>query len=92
MKTLRLLVITCASIWIFLWLAFDLSSFISCATNDSYKTPWYDNLFLKSPITNTVLLFYDDVVYETRNAVGDLWVIKETKVGDVEFWTITKGF
>ena len=71
------------------WFFCDLYSFISLSRGD-YKTPWYSQNVLREPATNFMLMFYPSRKVHTHNVVGEPWLIRETSVGDVVFWTLLK--
>jgi hypothetical protein len=64
----------------------DVISFVSIQRGD-YKTPWYDARFRKDPVTHAVLWFCPSERKVCTNVVGDLWLVKETKVGEKTYWT-----
>lgn len=54
----------------------------------TYNTPWYSESILKQPYTNLRLAFHHSEFKVETNACGSqIWVVKETKVGDKNFWT-----
>ena len=57
-----------------------------------YKTPWYENSFIREPYTTVRLALADKnnvKEYWTKNAIGsENWFVREVKVGEIEFWTI----
>ena len=53
-----------------------------------YTTPWYDNSWLVSPVTKTVLLFGKSEEYITNNAIGtETWWVRDTHFAGKVFWT-----
>lgn len=56
--------------------------------NGHYKTPWYSPDWWDAPYTNARLSLMPSTEYWTTNAMGsEKWLVRETKVGDVVFWT-----
>ena|SRR6266404_1638850 len=54
-----------------------------------YKTPWYNPSWLSQPYTNLRLSQYKSTYSVTTNDAGNqMWIVKETKVGDKKFWTV----
>jgi hypothetical protein len=66
----------------------DIVSYHRCVSNPTFFTPWYDDSSIKEPYTKFCLSWYPPKYRLSTNFVGDLWVVKEVKVGQVEFWTI----
>lgn len=57
--------------------------------NGNYKTPWYNSNWFVEPYTNFRLSQYKSHYEVKTNYIGNqLWIVKEIKVGDKEFWTI----
>jgi len=56
----------------------------------TYCISWYDRNILIQPYTNLRIAFADSKIDTTQNAVGDTWIVKETIINDVEYWTILK--
>ena len=57
--------------------------------NDSYTTPWYNSSWFVEPYTNFRLSQNKSHYKIKTNAVGNqMWIVKETKIGNKEFWTI----
>ena len=55
----------------------------------SHKTPWYDKSWVRQPYTNFRLSRYPSTYYITTNGIkSQMWVVKETKVGNKDFWTV----
>lgn len=65
----------------------DRVEFQRCIDNE-YSTPWYNNNPIKSPYTYFMLSQIKPTYHLSTNSVGDIWIVKETKVGDKTFWTI----
>jgi hypothetical protein len=76
-------------IGLILSLVFGTIDFVSIQRGE-YKTPWYDASFRKDPVTHAVLWFYPSETKVATNAVGHLWLVKETTVGDKTYWTRLK--
>jgi hypothetical protein len=66
----------------------DIISYHACASSQTYFTPWYDDDWRKDPYTKFCLSWHPAKYHIATNGVGDLWVVKEVKVGQVEFWTV----
>lgn len=54
----------------------------------TYTTPWYDNNWFKQPYTLYQISKHKNKIYETKNVVGDKWVVKETNIKGKLFWTV----
>lgn len=55
---------------------------------NTYDTPWYNNSWVKQPYTLYQLSKHEGIIYETKNAVGSTWVVKETNIQGKNFWTV----
>lgn len=58
--------------------------------SSSYKTPWFDNDYLKEPYTTFMLRDAKNKEYWTKNVVGDDWYVRDVYYKDSVFWTILK--
>jgi len=68
----------------------DVIPFHKSLNNKYYITPWYSTNIFKQPYTNFRIFLSrkNTINYKTTNGVGDIWFCKETKIGNVVFWTI----
>ena len=56
----------------------------------NYDTPWYDARWWVEPYTNFRIMLADSNEHWTKNAIGDDWFVRETVIGEKEWWTILK--
>lgn len=55
---------------------------------NNYNTPYHENSLMYEPYTYIKTKFADNKIYWTENAVGDKWLVKDSKINDKVFWTI----
>ena len=69
-----------------IWVGFDVVDYHSRASNTGYG--WYDNRVLVAPYINLrCRLNPATKIIVSRDGAGGLWLERETKVGEWEFWT-----
>lgn len=57
--------------------------------NGSYKTPYYENSWFKSPYTMARLSMLPHQDQWQHNAVKtQVWLVRTVQLGDKEFWTV----
>ncbi|MBC7572089.1 MAG: hypothetical protein H7319_20530 [Spirosoma sp.] len=55
--------------------------------NSTYDAYWFDPRWYREPLTHLVLLWGRSQVMETKNVVGDTWLIREVRIKNAVFWT-----
>ena len=66
----------------------DFGTYHSTVSNQTDFSRWYEDNRWKEPYTTFCLSQYPSKWRVTSNSIGDTWVVKETFVGKVEFWTV----